>query len=337
MSEHKSGQEIESTGEGLAAQLSEVKQDQTPQITVFRKPIDQLPPIDNESREGDEFWAQRRLRPGGEEDNYHNMPVLGFGIDYDEGEAVLSVPSLDYVNTVVDTYNPGGFTFIEVGAGLGDADSFLSMISNKQFPASDNKDVLYFGVPDEFVEFTNFFEDPDGEQYLAEDGTPIKTMRSTIYDPHYSKTERISLYEHDRVDHLGIIALPANEADKIAKAAEYARSAEGYGGPDFNTRAMIVGRLDRHLDGLSAYSLVKHDSNDIEIQNYKDYLWATLVKEAAYLDRLLAEDIMKKPEYRDFTREELMAEFYKQDVSFSIDRETFDANIAHMQALTPPS
>lgn len=330
--EHILGQANESAGKDLAVKLSEIQQDTDPQTAFFRKPIDQLPPVDNESREGDEFWAQRRLRPGGEEDNYHNMPVLGFGIDYDDKEAVLSVPNIDYVNSVVSAHNPGGFSFVEAGPGLGSWDSFLSMIADKQFPASNSKDVLYFGVPDEFLEFTNFFEDPNGNQYTTEEGTPIKRNGSTIYDPHYSKTERVSLYEHDRVDHLGIIALPASEADSIAKAAEYARHVEGnYNGDDI--RATITATLDRYLDGISAYALIKHDSNDIEIWNYKDYSWAYLKEQAAHLDRLIASNVINEPENRNLTTEGVMAIFYEQNVSFGIDRDKFDANIARMQAI----
>jgi len=283
-------------------------------INTSTKPIDQMPGINPKSVEGEEFWNRSKVRPESKGPNFNNMPILGFGIKYEGDKATLSVPSSDYLNKVVEKYNLGGFTFEEV-IGFEKADDFLSKISHKVFPLSTDKTVKYFGIEN--------------------------SRKIFIYgrDDEYSQESNISLYEHDRVDHLGIAALPDNEADKVANIA---KTVLGLEHP--SDRAIASGVLDRVLDMVSDYAIAPQPSDEAtpeneERRNQKTFLWERVKLQEQILNIHIAVslgfELHDNPDYDpNLMPEELKQKADAKDNELTLDQPTFDEKIEMMQKLT---
>jgi hypothetical protein len=279
-------------------------------IEVFTKPINQLPEIGPKSREGDEFWNSRKVRPEGKGPNFRHLPVLGFGIRYEGERAILSVPNTAYVNRVATEHNPGGFTFYEKEVQpedmlLGSGTEFLSQLAAKNFSISKDRRVSIAGIYDSWVMFKS---------------------RSGV-DHTFLTEMNISLYQHDMVDHVGMVAAPASEVDKIARISANILSL-GHLWDWKNDRGGFIGYLDRALDMISAYATLPSNDWTEEMHDFKNFLWAG-IEEAQGLANGHAMGLLLEGTDADHLR----AIKANGGMRLALDRAAFDANIKRMQAL----
>jgi hypothetical protein len=266
----------------------------------FSMPLDELPETgDKTARVGEEFWCRRQLRPDGEGSNFHNLPLLRFGIDYEGDTARLSVPSMGFINGLVEKYNPGGFTF-EEASGTDSIDTYFDRISRKKYPMSNTRDFDNGGVADKYRAF------------IADSEPNVWPDRNIL---------GISPYEHDMVDHLGIFALPTSEADKIVYYCNLIIQCTEV--KEFD-KATMVNNLDRMMDLISAYAIAD-DIYDIERKDsYKDFLWRTFKSYQSNFITSLAFTLMSNVEVETDP-------YY--DEHCEIDRTSFDAKIAELKEL----
>jgi hypothetical protein len=286
---------------------------------VFERPISELPPVRPfTEKEGDEFWAQRKLRSEWEGGNYHNMPILGLGITYDGERAILNVPSKGHLNSVVKRYNPGGFKF--VGAeGFEEEGSILTLLENGEFPLSENHTINTSGIPDTYLEL-KYGEDSEWQAAMEE--------RQKTGNPN----QMVSISEHDMVDHIGIAAIPSSEVQKLANLAHMIKIG---GGLPWD----YVAGLDRVLDQLSYYAILPNAPHSTEQAQLKDKLWDSIQIQLNGIARNVVmhngmrmtgiEDIDNMPDKNDERYEE---EFNK---NFAINRTAYDEQIRIMQAIDP--
>jgi hypothetical protein len=293
-----------------------------------------LPEIGPQSVERQEFWNRRKLRPEGEGPNFNNMPILKFGIQFDGEMAVLSVPTAEYLNNVVTQHNSGGFSFVRTPEkDLSRGGDFLARIAAKQFGLSSDHKVAYWGIPDNFLAFKS----------------PNKK------DPTYAEIDNTSLYEHDLVDHAGLAALPASEADKIANFARTVLESGIHG----TYQANLVAYLDRVLDLISDYAILPSENITEEAAQLKDFVWLAIKSyiymtnvwpavqiidsrnhstSAAYqLIRITAQDYRTSVD-REILRylKEQLKTIEENGDALALDREIFDDNIRRMQLLPAP-
>jgi hypothetical protein len=279
-------------------------------IEVFIMPVNELPEISDRSLPNQEFWTRRKLRPEAKGGNFNNLPIFGFGIKYEGDLAVLTVPSTEHINSVAHKHNPGGFAFVESKVkGLLATDSLLGLLSSKVFPLSTDRNRFVNGVQDEYREFRRKTQ---GEPYTF-----------------FEHVQNMDIYEHDRVDHLGLAVLPPSEADKIATGARRLLEVE-----DPEVRRSAAVELDRYLDLISEYATINAD--DDSMGEYRDWLWLGIQ------GRLYGIELHLKTEQgllKDFPKpqpdgtDRIDWQQVIKSASFKISREAFDANIARMQEL----
>ncbi|MDB5163492.1 MAG: hypothetical protein JWS12_109 [Candidatus Saccharibacteria bacterium] len=206
----------------LPSQLSPEFSEIVGNIEVFRRPIAELPEVGDDVILGQEFWSRAALIPGEEGPNYNNMPAFGFGIHYKGEEAVLTVPSLDYVNQFVDTHNPGGFHFEDSSNGNLDGEEFLRITAQKKFLVSQDR--------------SKPFKVYDAATRCLKHGSDVYIIVTDYY-------------EHDRTDHLGLSAIEGSEAQKVVSLVEALLETDYIKTND--TKA-----LDALLSSLSDYALL---------------------------------------------------------------------------------
>lgn len=230
-------------------------------------PIAELPSVDADVVTGQEFWSCRNLRPDATDNpgpNFNNIPALGLTMRFVDEVAVLTVPSMDYVNSVIEDHNPGGFRF-EAAEGIVPSEEFLGMVADKTFPWSTDacSSIRRSG----FVPLPECITNPEAMLNLD--------------------LETNSL-EHTLAHHLGIAALLPSAANRTARfAARYKKKS-----PDQQYQATDV--VDTTLDYLSAYCTLPFESedpliNDVE-KKIKEEINGKRVVRFSLQDRIVLEE-----------------------------------------------
>lgn len=182
-------------------------------VDVSYAPMSLLPPTDKPSSALNPFWTRRMLRPEAWGPNTHNIPLFYFGIDYNRETARLSVPSTQWLNAVADEYAPEGVGLVQY-EGRAPANVFLSMLAEKQFPATN-----YVTLNSITLRTDNMLEDP----------TVMDAARAEGHLPLHAAYEKSDIfiatndYEHGLVDHGAVVTMPQTEADKLARFIDSAR------------------------------------------------------------------------------------------------------------------
>lgn len=291
----------------------EVSFEELAHVDILTKPLEDLPPIGDYSEPGEPFWCRRQLRPEGEGSNFHNFPILQFGIRYDheQGMAVLTVPKVEYINFIVEKYNPGGFTFEPVHeAGADTAAKFFERLSRGAYPSSEDREIDNSALADKYKAFL------------------VKSERAV-----WPTGPTMSPYEHDLVDHAGIIALPADEVNKIMKTAEKLLDIDPMDQP------YACGCMDRLMDLLSAYAIASDIYSVEHKDSYKDALWKHIVEYEQYIGAVLGGADLNMLDDHVFGTREQRTKYKKYCAEalennqpiLEIDRDAFDKKIQELR------
>lgn len=232
---------------------------------LLMRPIADLPPIDADVVPGQEFWSRENMRPEGEGFHFRNVPFLDIGITFrDDGNAVLSIPSREEYNALIETHNPGSFVFVP-GNALEKAPEFLAKLSRKQFPWSTDRDTT-FGVPSYFRQGVAKFH-----------GRPADAI-----EQYKLVTNAV---EHNITDHGAIGLMAPSEADKLAALADYGRQS------DEVSQLIFAQSLDAILSYFSNYATLPAeypDDLEVYLKEYaKDHIRGIML----YLSDYLPEDL----------------------------------------------
>ncbi len=266
-------------------------------IYTIEKSRQTLPPISTvTSRQGEEFWGRRQLRPEGEGGNFNNLPYIGLGIHYVGDQAILSIPSAGYLNHAQEQYNPHGFRFVRTASkGAEATDDFLGLLAKRQFPLSSHRGIDIIGPADNYLMYCQGRDEEWRHCY--------RTLQGTI-----------SPYEHDLVDHAGIAAMPPEAVDTIAAIAQALR--------DYLTGGDPVAKLDRALDYFSYYAILPSIASSPKMAEFKDHIWQcinlALSNSISYLVQIEA----SQPNFRQIGWRD-----------WWFDRAVADQHIARLQAL----
>jgi len=263
------GDFVKSENEDVAQRTddeAEIRQEPEPQgVKTEQRHVSEMPPVQPHYGT-DDLWEYPRLRPDGSPVNFHNYPILKFGVTVVDDEATMSVPSREHLNEVAEIYNPGGFVFETVdGTSMLPARNFLAFIAEKKFPMAqenDNNNQVY-GLVDPFKDF------------IA--GGTLGYDALEAYEKHVLDNPAdflVNLSTHDLVEHVGLVAIPHTEADKIAQLADVmARIGDPEKAYIKDIQANFVAHFDRFLDLLSYYALLPSTIKDAAVLEFKDKLW----------------------------------------------------------------
>lgn len=164
-------------------------------------PIDDLPALDADLVVGEHYLSHRVMRPAYEGFSFHNVPVLGIGLDinYATKQARLAVSSAEEFNAVIDTHNPGGLKYMPVEGEVG-ATRYLQLLADGYQPRGNNP------APGQGnCNYYKFFKRSIGSGYA---------VRSL---PNYVVS---SMRQHDVVDHAGAGEMDANGVGQTSTTAE---------------------------------------------------------------------------------------------------------------------
>jgi hypothetical protein len=320
----------------------------------FRRPIADLPPISNRTwNEADAYWGRRVLRPEGEGEHFRNLPVLGFGIRYEGDQAILTVPTTEGLNWVVQYHNPGGFTVVE--SGFEASDAYLGLLARRCFTKSTSTHLSVSGVADKYRVFRYRearllgvgegeldLPDPIIDSYIYLEDDVFNDEREENMKAHIARGAsretalkyrdlNISTGEHDMVDHGALVALDPSGVDA------FARYAEGALRLPYDVRQEITGTADRTLDIISAYLIAPH-STDAQGRTYKDFLWEGISAGVAALNDLMRPQDQTFDDIRDFDERmrrlnEAIEEVAQSPQGLRLDRAAIDANSERMRAI----
>lgn len=202
-----------------------------------------MPRLHADVVKGEEFWSRASLQRNTEGPNFRNLPVFAFGIVQEGDQAFLFVPSLKYLNQVVDQHNQGGF-HLAPAFGHVDSDAFLEMITKKNFPRGSDTSTM-FGFVDPFLMYLRSERLP-GAFYNTSPRLPIEEREATIVT---------NYYEHDMADHIGLLAAPRAEVNKLQTVGEAVQKH----GASIDKSSFVV-TLDALLGFLSSYAITNDTS-----------------------------------------------------------------------------
>lgn len=276
----------------------------------------ELPPVDYPTYQGSEFYSRRELREESPGAYFGNMPVLGLELaEVDDTTTRVSIPSIEYINDLADRYNFNGVRFTEVDELLNGHD-FLSLLSRKLFPMAS-----------ESGSFTMTYHENHFVSFMLANGyiSTAEVELDKFKDPNDTYVVT-NLFEHDRVDHLALIALDEQSLDSIIQYALHTlEDAEANDTSLPNTDlADITNNMDWLLDLISNYAITRSDPGDNLETEYKEYIKAQITRTQERLNSMIVRATDTEP-----------AGSNKPEIN--IDFEKFDESIRTFQLLKSPT